>query len=179
MFAKQLMSKSAHRLCIGLLSIALYQVGLGNMLYAQDNPRASSNQPAAVSPIQHVIVLLGENRSFDHVFGTYVPKDGQYVRNLLSEGTVDANGQPGPFFSTAHQFNAPGASAFPTSSSFTNSPASKTLYQHLPLPLAGGDQACNDTTSEPFCTLSVAGPSSIRRWRPVIPRAAVSNTLRN
>jgi hypothetical protein len=28
----------------------------------------------AATPIKHVIVIIGENRSFDHVFATYVPK---------------------------------------------------------------------------------------------------------
>ena len=27
----------------------------------------------ARTPIKHVIVIIGENRSFDHVFATYVP----------------------------------------------------------------------------------------------------------
>ena len=31
------------------------------------------------TPIKHVIVIIGENRSFDHVFATYKPKDGQTV----------------------------------------------------------------------------------------------------
>ena len=31
----------------------------------------------ATSPIKHVIVIIGENRSFDHVFATYVPKNGE------------------------------------------------------------------------------------------------------
>ena len=26
------------------------------------------------TPIQHVIVIIGENRTFDHVFATYKPK---------------------------------------------------------------------------------------------------------
>jgi phospholipase C len=29
------------------------------------------------TPIKHVIVIIGENRSFDHVFATYVPPPGQ------------------------------------------------------------------------------------------------------
>jgi phospholipase C len=32
-----------------------------------------------------VIVLIGENRTFDHVFATYVPKQGESVSNLLSK----------------------------------------------------------------------------------------------
>ncbi len=28
------------------------------------------------TPIKHVIVLIGENRTFDNIYGTYVPKHG-------------------------------------------------------------------------------------------------------
>ena len=53
-----------------------------------------------MTPIKHVIVIIGENRSFDHVFATYVPRPGQTVHNLLSEGIIqlDANKNaiPGP-----------------------------------------------------------------------------------
>src|SRR3984957_8184739 len=62
------------------------------------------------TPIKHVIVIIGENRSFDHVFATYVPKRGQTVHNLLSEGIVklDANKNaiPGPNFHKAQQLSA-------------------------------------------------------------------------
>ncbi len=52
-----------------------------------------TNSPATTTPIQHVIVIVGENRSFDHVFATYIPKNGQTINNLLSEGiiTLDVN----------------------------------------------------------------------------------------
>ena len=30
------------------------------------------------TPIQHVIIIVGENRTFDHLFGTYVPPQGQW-----------------------------------------------------------------------------------------------------
>ena len=42
-----------------------------------------------------VLVIVGENRSFDHIFATYVPKAGQKVRNLLSERIVNADGSLG------------------------------------------------------------------------------------
>jgi phospholipase C len=29
--------------------------------------------PAATTPIEHVIVIVGENRSFDNLYGTYTP----------------------------------------------------------------------------------------------------------
>src|SRR3979411_2373373 len=55
------------------------------------------------TPIKHVIVIIGENRTFDHVFATYVPQNGQTVWNLLSEGIVKADGTPGPNFPLAEQ----------------------------------------------------------------------------
>ena len=55
-------------------------------------------------------MIIGENRSFDHVFATYVPKHGESVDNLLSKGIVklDANKNaiPGPNFEKAQQLAA-------------------------------------------------------------------------
>src|SRR5271155_3169389 len=34
-----------------------------------------------VTPIKHVIVIIGENRTFDHVYATYKPRPGQTVDN--------------------------------------------------------------------------------------------------
>jgi len=62
-------------------------------------------QPTA-SPIKHVVVIIGENHSFDNVFGTYQPPAGQQVRNLLSEGIVTASGAPGPDVGKALQREA-------------------------------------------------------------------------
>ena len=92
------------------------------------------------TPIKHVIVIIGENRSFDHVFATYVPKNGETVDNLLSEGivTLDANKNaiPGPNF-------AEGASARRHGSRSTDpfllSPPKQTFPNNqLPAPLVGG-----------------------------------------
>ena len=58
------------------------------------------------TPIKHVIVLIGENRTFDHVFATYVPKSRDSVSNLLSKGIINADGTPGPHFKRAQQFQA-------------------------------------------------------------------------
>jgi acid phosphatase len=60
--------------------------------------------PRTATPIKHVIVLIGENRTFDNVYGTYVPKRGQRVSNLLSKGIVNADGTPGPNHALATQF---------------------------------------------------------------------------
>jgi phospholipase C len=58
------------------------------------------------TPIKHVIIIIGENHTFDNVFATYQPPSGQTVRNLLSEGIVNADGTPGPNFSKAAQQTA-------------------------------------------------------------------------
>jgi acid phosphatase len=62
---------------------------------------ALAKSPA--TPIQHVIIIIGENRTFDNLFGTYKPKAGQTVDNLLSKGIVNADGSPGPYFDKAKQ----------------------------------------------------------------------------
>ena len=49
----------------------------------------NSKDGKTTSPIKHVIIIIGENRSFDHVFATYVPKKGQTVGSELRVvGTV-------------------------------------------------------------------------------------------
>jgi phospholipase C len=63
-------------------------------------------QPDTTSPIQHVIVVIGENHSFDNVFGTYPPGPGQSIDNLLSKGIVNADGSPGPNVGLAVQHTA-------------------------------------------------------------------------
>jgi len=60
--------------------------------------------PRTATPIKHVIVLIGENRTFDNVYATYVPKHGQHVSNLLSKGIVNADGSPGPNHALSTQF---------------------------------------------------------------------------
>ena len=55
------------------------------------------------TPIQHVIIIVGENHTFDNVFGTYRPQNGQKADNLLSRGIVNADGSPGPNFGNAKQ----------------------------------------------------------------------------
>ena len=64
------------------------------------------NQHKTDTPIQHVIVLIGENRTFDHLFATYVSPSGDHVKNLLSEGIINADGTPGKHFAKAQQFQA-------------------------------------------------------------------------
>ena len=64
------------------------------------------NDVETATPIKHVIVIIGENRSFDHIFAAYKPRPGQSVLNLLSKGIIKEDGTPGPNFSKAAQNQA-------------------------------------------------------------------------
>ena len=67
---------------------------------------------APKTPIENLIVIVGENQTFDGLFATYVPKPGATVRNLLSEGIIDGDGNPGPRFALAAQRKATPQAAF-------------------------------------------------------------------
>ncbi len=86
------------------------------------------------TPIKHVIVIVGENRSFDHVFATYKPKGNQRVDNLLSKRIINEDGTPGPNFGLAVQRSAVDSVPSP----YELSPGSKKPYAVLPPALAGG-----------------------------------------
>lgn len=91
----------------------------------------SSVSPAPVTPvtpIEHVIVIVGENQSFDALFATYDPPGGQQVWNLRSRGIVDANGLPGPNFARAAQQQAEARTRYEIS------PAKTGPYATLPQP---------------------------------------------
>ncbi len=71
---------------------------------ATASPEAESH--AARTPIKHLVVIVGENRSFDHLFATYRAKGAGDVMNLLSEGIIKSDGTPGPNFAKAQQWQA-------------------------------------------------------------------------
>ena len=119
-------------------AMALLMLIYTPMSYGGQNQGQNDNSTA--SPIKHVIIIVGENRSFDHIYATYVPKtQGQRVNNLLSEGIINADGSPGPNFAKAHQFQIVSA---PNSGKFFNSAdlADKQLYSTLPPPDLNGVQ---------------------------------------
>ena len=95
---------------------------------------AEDNSSRTRTPIQHVIVIIGENRTFDHVFATYKPRRGESVSNLLAKGIVREDGSPGPNFSLASQSFASDTSA----DGYRLSPSGNTPYAVLPPVLAGG-----------------------------------------
>jgi phospholipase C len=108
--------------------------------YSNDEPDKTVDRLKTASPIKHVIIIVGENRSFDHLYATYTPKNrGERVLNLLSEGIINADGSPGPNFAKAHQFqivSAPNGGKFFSSAGM----AHKQLYPTLPAPDVNGVQ---------------------------------------
>lgn len=97
------------------------------------------------TPIKHVILLIGENRTFDHVFATYTPPGGQSVRNLLSEGIVNADGTPGPQVAKAQQWQAQSTGKFALApqrtAPYATLPAMNTGSAPTQAPFASAQQA--------------------------------------
>jgi phospholipase C len=93
---------------------------------------------------------MKENRSYDHTYGTYVPRHGQSVSNILSKGIVNADGTPGPNFGAAAQFTVPPQPAF-----YIGAPT-KTPYATLPPPDTLGSPTAQSNTAPPFTSLQIA-----------------------
>src|SRR5580700_11279976 len=136
MHLKNFASHASKTVCLGLATVALFQFTVGASLAGAIPPQKKSNPDNnTVTPIKHVIVIIGENRSFDHVFATYVPKKGESVMNLLSQGIIKADGTPGRNFSKAEQK----AASDQTPDAFLLSPQKSTFQGDvLPAPLVGG-----------------------------------------
>jgi phospholipase C len=138
MSLKRFAANSMHCLRIGLTSLALFQFSLGGPL-ASTAQAQTDNDNKTTSPIKHVIIIIGENRSYDHVFATYVPKTGQTTMNLLSEGIIKADGTPGPNFEKAHQRAAVDLGEKRGGDPFLMSPPKLDFGGDvLPAPLVGG-----------------------------------------
>jgi acid phosphatase len=80
------------------------------------------------TPIKHVVVIIGENHSFDNVFATYQAPKGQHILNLRSEGIVTKSGNPGPNFAAASQLKAT------NTAKYTLTPMITGQYTTLPQP---------------------------------------------
>jgi phospholipase C len=140
--------KSRLKMVAGVSMTALTAVGAAMLLpqgASQSALAAAMTQPApgalnleqiqTNSPIKHIIYIVGENRSFDNVYGTYQPKSGQKVWNLLSQGIVNADGSPGPNAAQGRQYQATS-----TNGRFFLSPLTKSAYTFLPVPTISSAQ---------------------------------------
>jgi phospholipase C len=122
------------------------QAGLpGGIVVLHKPTQGQDNSNNTATPIKHVILLIGENRTFDHVFGTYSAPKGQSVDNLLSKGIVNADGTPGPHVDLATQFMAS------STGKFDMSPKKAGKYKTLPQMNTGGAP-----TAAPFASAAQA-----------------------
>ncbi|MBO0775416.1 MAG: alkaline phosphatase family protein [Actinobacteria bacterium] len=121
---------------------------------AQPAAAHGAAQAATATPIKHVIVIIGENHSFDNVFATYRPPKGQHIENLRSEGIVTASGSPGPHYAKATQLTANDTTAYTITPEITGS------YQPLPQP---------NTTSVPQACDGLPGNSPDTRFPASLP----------
>src|SRR5439155_8714948 len=129
MSAPGFLAKARQHLAVTTSLVALIaNLGAPLPASAEDHDRHST-----ATPIKHVIVIIGENRTFDHVFATYKPRHGERVSNLLSKGIVNADGTPGPYFFLASQSSAIDSA----SDGFQLSPSGNVSYSVLPPVLAG------------------------------------------
>ena len=59
--------------CASMLALLVF--GFGSSAQAAADPDKAVDAIKTATPIKHVIIIVGENRSFDHLFATYVPKN--------------------------------------------------------------------------------------------------------
>jgi phospholipase C len=107
------------------LAKSLTQVALTVAVAGLMSPPAGAQ---TATPIQHLIVVVGENHTFDNVFGAYRPENGQSIHNLLSQGIIGPDGKPGPNFGLARQNQATQNGAY------TLNPTRLGAYMALPQP---------------------------------------------
>jgi phospholipase C len=146
MSSPSFLAVARQHLAVGTSLLALL-VNLGApATSAAQEPAKPAQALATTTPIKHVIVIIGENRTFDHVFATYQPKSTDTVSNLLSKGIITERGQPGPNFTLASQSSA--VDSVPDT--YLLNPPQNQTYPVLPPVLAGG------YTTPPFTTVQSA-----------------------
>ena len=114
----------------GPAGVAILATACATGLTAMTARGAAAAAPGAptYTPIKHVIVIIGENHSFDNVYATYQPPKGQRIMNLLSEGIITKNGGLGPNWRKAEQFTAS------NTKTYTVTPKLTGAYKKLPRP---------------------------------------------
>jgi len=154
-------SKALLHSCVSLVGLCAAGAALAQT--AEPSPtaaaRAKSTPPASMAlandakvstPIQHVMVIVGENRTFDHLFATLQPRRGS-VNNMLARGVVRIDGSPGRDFTSAAQQQASDTTVYAIS------PTLAGPYGTLPPENTGfSPTAPSNTAPPPFATRAAA-----------------------
>lgn len=117
------------------------------------------------TPIKHVIVVIGENVSFDTLFATYAAPHGQSVLNLRSQGIVHGDGTPGPNYAKAVQYQGSNRHG-----QYTVDPIRLDAYPNLPQPMLTGVynpqtlQLYGMIPDPRFAALNANGPYQITKF---------------
>jgi phospholipase C len=110
----------------------VFQISLVSAAGLNTSQSLSLVAGSTATPIKHVIVIIGENHTFDNVFGTFQPSPGQTVSNLLTQGIVTCNGSSGPNVGIAAQQQATDTTTYsltPTQTGpYTTLPQPDTTY---------------------------------------------------
>jgi phospholipase C len=134
-----------YRIAFVITAVALLGMGIGGSASIAD-PGAATDIAETASPIKHLIIVIGENQSFDHLYGTHVPLSGDSISNLLVKGIVRPDGSPGPHFAKAQQFTTSGQAGYFISVASKH----KTRYTSLPAPTLNGAPNNPSPTLPPF-----------------------------
>lgn len=125
--------------------ISNYTFTLPLSVYAKTKiKQTTAGDRKTLTPVKHIIIIIGENHSFDNVFAVYQPKNGETIQNLLAEGIVKGDGTLGPYAVLATQFKAYNTQAFESLPRLTNA------YSTLPTP---------NTTYAPSIPWAVQNPN--------------------
>jgi len=128
---------------------------------------SAHGDPQPRTPIRHLVVIIGENVSFDALYGTYAPAAGQRIDNLRSRGIVREDGLPGPRYSDAAQHRYHNVNG-----RYSIDLRLDRAYDKLPAPsLVGTYDAATlvwhgDVPDRRFATLTTNGPYSLTRFAP-------------
>ena len=150
-----MLTQFKRRLRDSALVTTAIMAAVGCDVYAHD----ADNHKTA-SPIKHVIVILGENWTFDHLFATYEPGHGEHVDNLLSKGIINKDGTPGPNYAKAAQYSAVDKTTYQIS------PGGKQIYGTSSNPVQApgtsyAPQKCYDNIYDPKTGAAVNGPGCV------------------
>ncbi|MDC8784678.1 alkaline phosphatase family protein [Roseateles koreensis] len=127
-------------------------------------PALAATAAPTTTPIKHLIVVIGENVTFDTLYGTYVPPRGQSIYNLVSQGIVKPDGTPAANYAKAVQSAANG------SGQYALNPQRVAPLAKLPQPTMIG--LYNPSTLQPygaipdprFAALTANGPFQITKF---------------
>jgi len=138
-----------------LLAFASAAVMTANTVAPAAAATTGPHDADTATPIKHVIIIVGENRTFDQLFATYVPPAGS-VKNLLSEGIINADGTPGPNAKLATQYSAVDTGKYTIAPPYKKAYTTGGKNAFPPVMTGGAPEVASDTNPAPFATVAAA-----------------------